>query len=182
MTDARTARPQRPDPPSALEDALSHLQCVLVARRTATNPEHINWQQYDVLETLRIRGAMSPSRLSDALGVSRQTASKALRVLKDLELVRQTAHGEDRREQTTSLTPKGHTFLTQAAWGRRENADAAAGALSPGERALFAEMCQKVADSVAALRHGAPAEGGTPAGPGPRRGDVADEGPEPGAV
>ncbi|MFI9027886.1 MarR family winged helix-turn-helix transcriptional regulator [Streptomyces sp. NPDC053560] len=136
-----------------LEDALSHLQCVLVARRTRTNPEGINWQQYDVLEMLRIRGAMSPSVLSESLGVSRQTASKALRVLKDLELVEQAALGEDKREQTTSLTSKGHAFLATAARSRRENVRAAAEVLSPGEQAMFTEMCQKVAASIDTLLH-----------------------------
>ncbi|UUZ97886.1 hypothetical protein LJK87_10225 [Paenibacillus sp. P25] len=38
------------EPTSELEDALSHLQCVLVARRTRINPEQITWAQYDVLE------------------------------------------------------------------------------------------------------------------------------------
>ncbi|MFD8824964.1 MarR family winged helix-turn-helix transcriptional regulator [Streptomyces sp. NPDC059605] len=156
MTDADAvhARLGQPlDQPSELEDALSHLQCVLVARRTATNPEGVNWQQYDILEMLRIRGATSPSRLSESLGVSRQTASKALRVLKDLELVRQAALGEDRREHTTSLTPKGHAFLAGAARSRRENARAAVEALSPGEQAMFTEMCRKVAGSIDTLLH-----------------------------
>lgn len=151
MTDARTTGAPDLAAPSELEDALSRLQCVLVARRTATNPEGVTWPQYDVLETLRIRGATTPSRLSESLGASRQTVSKTLRVLKDLGLIRQTAAGEDRREQTTSLTPEGRTFLANAARSRRENARAATEVLSPGERALFAEMCQKVAASIDTL-------------------------------
>ncbi|MFJ5196918.1 MarR family winged helix-turn-helix transcriptional regulator [Streptomyces sp. NPDC088394] len=152
MTDTDAVHAQL-RPPSELEDALSHLQCVLVARRTATNPEGINWQQYDVLEMLRIRGAMNPSRLSESLGVSRQTASKALRVLKDLELIQQAALGEDKREHTTSLTPKGHAFLASAARSRQENVQAAVEVLSPGEQAMFTEMCHKVADSIDTLLH-----------------------------
>ncbi|GAA2447336.1 hypothetical protein GCM10010433_56260 [Streptomyces pulveraceus] len=152
MTDTDAVHAQL-SPPSELEDALSHLQCVLVARRTATNPEGINWQQYDVLEMLRIRGAMNPSRLSESLGVSRQTASKALRVLKDLELIQQAALSEDKREHTTSLTPKGHAFLASAARSRQENVRAAMEVLSPGEQAMFTEMCQKVADSIDTLLH-----------------------------
>ncbi|MEU4969247.1 MarR family winged helix-turn-helix transcriptional regulator [Streptomyces smyrnaeus] len=162
MTDPQVATPAQPvDPPPALQDALSFLQCVLVARRTRTNPDVINWQQYDVLETLRIRGAMVPSLLSESLGISRQTTSKALRVLKDLELVEQASLGEDKREQTTSLTSKGHAFLARTARSHRENVQAAASVLSPGEQALFAEMCQKVADSINDLLHERPEEHGS---------------------
>ncbi|MGW5678019.1 MarR family winged helix-turn-helix transcriptional regulator [Streptomyces sp. NPDC003860] len=134
-----------------LEDALSLLQCVLVARRTAASPESINWQQYDVLELLRIQGAMTPSQLGDSLGVSRPTVSKSLRVLKDLDLVEQAALGDDRREQTTSLTQEGHLFLSRAARGRRENARAVTEVLAPEEQAAFAAMCRKAAGAVKGL-------------------------------
>ncbi|MGW3496576.1 MarR family winged helix-turn-helix transcriptional regulator [Streptomyces sp. NPDC001020] len=140
--------PQALAAPDELEDALSHLQCVLVARRTRSNPEGVTWQQYDVLELLRIRGPMTPSALSNSLGVSRATTSKALRVLKDLGLVGQRTLGEDRRELTTSLTPAGETFLTRVAEQRRENARIVETALSPGERAMFAELCHKAANTL----------------------------------
>ncbi|MER5863495.1 MarR family transcriptional regulator [Kitasatospora sp. NPDC002040] len=151
MTDVRAVPTRQPSPPVELGDALSHLQCALVARRAGTNPEGINRQQYDVLEMLRIRGAMNPSRLSESLGVSRPSISKALRVLKDLELVQQAALGDDRRALTTSLTPKGHAFMAKAARSRQEDARAAASVLSPGEQALFTEMCEKVAAAIDVL-------------------------------
>ncbi|MEV8441666.1 MarR family transcriptional regulator [Actinosynnema sp. NPDC051121] len=137
-----------PEVPDELEDALTHLQCVLVARRTRTNPEHVTWQQYDVLENLRLRGRMTPSQLSEALGVSRQSLSKALRFLKDRELIGQVADGADRRELTTTLTPAGHEFLTRAADSRREVAAVSNSVLTPGERSIFAELCKKVADAL----------------------------------
>ncbi|UUZ79036.1 MarR family transcriptional regulator [Paenibacillus sp. P26] len=136
------------EPTSELEDALSHLQCVLVARRTRINPEQITWAQYDVLESLRIHGPMMPSAISDALGMSRSAASKILRGLKDKQLIGQTAREEDRREQTTTITELGREFLARAATSRREAAEIAASVLSPGERAIFAELCQKVADAL----------------------------------
>lgn len=131
--------------PSALENALSHLQCVLVARRTRINPEQITWAQYDVLEILRIRGPMMPSIIGETLGMSRSTTSKILRVLKDKQLIEQTARREDRREQTTSLTDNGEEFLACTAKNRREAAEIAASILTPGEQSIFAELCQKVA-------------------------------------
>ncbi|MFJ9055533.1 MULTISPECIES: MarR family transcriptional regulator [unclassified Streptomyces] len=137
-----------PSGPSGLEAALIHLQCLLVARRSRANPEGVNWHQYDVLELLRVRGAMRPSELSAALDVSRQSTSKALRVLKDLNLVTQTASGEDRRELSTSLTPEGEAFLARVARGRQDIGRLAASVLTEGEGALFAELCEKVAAAM----------------------------------
>ncbi|SCW79492.1 DNA-binding transcriptional regulator, MarR family [Paenibacillus tianmuensis] len=134
----------QPDQPGELENALSHLQCVLIARRTRVNPEQLTWAQYDILEILRIRGPMMPSLIGETLGMSRPATSKNLRVLKDKQLIEQTAREEDRREQTTSLTDSGRIFLERAAQSRREAAEIAASVLTPGEQSIFAELCQKV--------------------------------------
>ncbi|MEU3186064.1 MarR family transcriptional regulator [Streptomyces sp. NPDC006923] len=150
MTRSNGSLDMPPGEPGELENALSHLQCILVAQRTRSNPEGVTWQQYDLLELLRIRGPMTPSFMSTALGVSRQTTSKALRVLKDLGLVGQETTGEDRRELITSLTTTGLAFLTRVAHSRRENARVATDALSAGERAMFAELCEKVTAALEA--------------------------------
>ncbi|MDQ0793017.1 MarR family winged helix-turn-helix transcriptional regulator [Streptomyces sp. B1I3] len=142
-------RPWPPEP-SGLEAALTHLQCLLVARRARANPEGVNWHQYDVLELLWARGSMRPSELSTALDVSRQTTSKALRVLKDLGLVTQRAAGEDRRELSTSLTSDGVAFLARIARGRQDIGQLAASVLTEGEGVLFAELCEKVAAAMEA--------------------------------
>ncbi|MFI6996587.1 MarR family winged helix-turn-helix transcriptional regulator [Nocardia sp. NPDC050175] len=139
-----------------IENALAHLTCVLVAQRTRTTPERVSWQQYDVLEMLRLRGPMTPSLLSDALSVSRPTVSKALRVLKDQDLVEQASLGTDRREQTTSLTPVGREFLDRAAECRRDNAKIAESVLTPAEQTVFAELCGKVAEAINAAAQPAP--------------------------
>ncbi|MEJ8547541.1 MarR family winged helix-turn-helix transcriptional regulator [Brevibacillus borstelensis] len=136
------------DQTGGLENALSHLQCVLVARRARINPEQITWAQYDVLEILRIRGPLMPSAISEALGMSRSAASKILRVLKDKHLIEQTAGKEDRREQITSLTRSGRELLDRAAESRREAAELAAEVLTPGEQSIFAELCEKVAAAL----------------------------------
>jgi DNA-binding MarR family transcriptional regulator len=132
----------------AMENALTYLTCVLVARRTRATPERVTWQQYDVLEMLRLRGPMKPSSLSESLGVSRQTVSKALRILKNQNLVEQAAHGADRRTQTTSLTSAGREFLDRAAQSRRENAEVVESVLTPTEQIVFAELCGKVAEAL----------------------------------
>ncbi|MFE7616853.1 hypothetical protein [Streptomyces sp. NPDC057496] len=61
--------------------------------------------------------------------------------------------GRPCRSRSRSLTPKGHAFLAGAARSRRENARAAVEALSPGEQAMFTEMCRKVAGSIDTLLH-----------------------------
>lgn len=58
-----------------LEDALSLLQCTLVARRLSFTPEQVTWGQYDVLEILRLKGDQTPGQLSQLLGISRQNLS-----------------------------------------------------------------------------------------------------------
>ncbi|MEQ4616600.1 MAG: MarR family transcriptional regulator [Corticimicrobacter sp.] len=136
------------DEPSPLENALSHLQCILVARRARYTPEAVNWAQYDILELLRLQGAMTPSLLGARLGVARTGISKSLRVLKDLGLVEQAQGEDDRREQLTLLAPRGRDFLMRAATGRHDAALRVMAALSPGEQAIFTELCEKASAAL----------------------------------
>ncbi|WP_264642795.1 MULTISPECIES: MarR family winged helix-turn-helix transcriptional regulator [unclassified Symbiopectobacterium] len=135
--------------PSALENALSGLQCVLVARRARYTPEAVSWGQYDILELLRLQGGMTPSALGERLGIARTGVSKSLRVLKDLGLIAQVQDDDDRRAQVTVLTELGRDFLARAADGRRDAAQRAMEALSAGEQAIFTELCEKVSAALA---------------------------------
>lgn len=137
--------------PSALENALSQLQCILVARRSRYTPEAVNWAQYDILELLRLQGPMTPSQLGDKLSAARTSISKSLRVLKDLKLIKQMQGDGDRREQVTTLTRQGRDFLMRAATGRCDAAQCVMTALTPGEQAMFTELCEKV--SAALIAH-----------------------------
>lgn len=136
--------------PSALENALSHLQCILVARRTRYTPEAVSWAQYDILELLRMQGPMTPSLLGDRLGATRTGISKSLRVLKDLNLVEQMQGDGDRREQVTALTRQGRDFLARAASGRHDAAQCVMAVLTSGEQAIFTELCEKVGAALIA--------------------------------
>ncbi len=126
-----------------LEEALSSLQCELVARRNRFTPEAVTWAQYDVLEVLRVGGALRPSSISERLGVARPQLSKALRVLKDLGLVEQSPDDTDRRAQATRLSARGKEFMERAALQRRDAAERVARAMTPGEQAMFTELCRK---------------------------------------
>ncbi|CAM4070043.1 MarR family winged helix-turn-helix transcriptional regulator [Kerstersia similis] len=135
--------------PGDLENALSRLQCILVARRTRATPEAVSWAQYDILEVLRLHGPMTPSLLSDRLGAARTGISKSLRVLKDLGLVEQMQEDGDRRAFVTALTRQGRDFLARAATGRSEAARCVREALTPGEQAIFVELCEKASAALA---------------------------------
>ncbi|WP_369310706.1 MarR family winged helix-turn-helix transcriptional regulator [Providencia rettgeri] len=134
--------------PSSLEDALSLLQCTLVARRVSFTPEQITWGQYDVLEILRLKGGLTPSQLSQSLGISRQNLSKFLRVLKSYQFVEQTKSDDDKRELITQLTDKGRHFLLRAAAGRAENALKVKAALTPQEQDIFIQLSKKITDAL----------------------------------
>lgn len=128
---------------SDMEDALSLLQCELVARRNRFTPEAVTWAQYDVLEVLRVGGALRPSTMSERLGVSRTQLSKALRVLKDLNLVEQSSDASDGRAQATRLSDEGKAFMARAALQRQDAARLVASVMTAGEQAIFAELCRK---------------------------------------
>lgn len=134
-----------------LEDALSLLQCTLVARRISYTPEQVTWGQYDVLEILRLKGDLTPGQLSQLLGISRQNLSKFLRVLKSYDFVSQYQSAEDKREFITHLTDAGQNFLQRAATGRKENAMKIQQALTDQEQKLFITLANKV---TSALGHG----------------------------
>lgn len=136
-----------------LEECLSLLQCELVARRNRFTPEAVTWTQYDILEILRVGGPLRPSVISKRLGIARTQLSKALRVIKDLELIEQSSDDTDRRAQKTRLSLKGEAFMERASLQRRDSARLVASAMTPGEQAIFAELCLK---ALTGLQKGIP--------------------------
>lgn len=131
-----------------LEQALSLLQCELVARRNRFNPEAVNWAQYDVLEALRVGGTMRPSVLSEKMGISRAQLSKALRVLKDQGLVEQSSDQTDRRAQVTKLSSKGEAFMERASLQRHEAAQLVAAVMTLEDQLRFSELCNKAVQGL----------------------------------
>ncbi|PHM33113.1 MarR family winged helix-turn-helix transcriptional regulator [Xenorhabdus innexi] len=128
------------------EEALSSLQCVLVARRTMINPEGISWSQYDVLHLLRRHQSMNPSVIGERLGFTRSKTSKILRSLKDKELIKQESGENDKRELVTQLSPKGLVFLQRTEASTHSMADIVTSHMSQGEIAIFTELCHRAAD------------------------------------
>ncbi|QAV22053.1 MarR family winged helix-turn-helix transcriptional regulator [Proteus hauseri] len=132
-----------------LENALSLLQCTLVAQRTRYSPELVTWGQYDILELLRLRGDLTPSQLSDELAISRQNLSKFMRGLKRLGFIAQYQSEQDKREFITHLTEAGKIFLEKAALGRKQNALKVSESLTLGEQAIFIELSHKIIAALA---------------------------------
>ncbi|MBI6529699.1 MarR family transcriptional regulator [Proteus vulgaris] len=137
-----------------LENALSLLQCTLVAQRTRYTPEQVTWSQYDILELLRLRGDLTPSQLSNSLAISRQNLSKFMRGLKALGFIGQYRSEKDKREFITHLTDDGHAFLARAALGRKQNAEKISECLTLGEQTLFIELSQKIINALAPEKSG----------------------------
>ncbi|AOM41013.1 MarR family transcriptional regulator [Xenorhabdus hominickii] len=128
------------------EDALGRLQCVLVARRTITNPEGISWAEYDTLYLLRQYQPMNPTEIGEKLGFARSKMSKILRLLKDNEFIKQETGKNDKREMVTKLSPKGLMFLQRVESNRHNMADIVESNMSQGEIAIFTELCHRAAD------------------------------------
>ncbi|MDC9583182.1 MarR family transcriptional regulator [Xenorhabdus sp. PR6a] len=131
---------------TSFENALGWLQCVLVARRTITNPEGISWPQYDTLHLLRQYQPMNPSVIGEKLGFTRSKMSKILRLLKDKEFIEQETGENDKRELVTKLSPKGLAFLQRVESSRHNMADIVVSNMSQSEIALFTELCHRAAD------------------------------------
>ncbi|NHB94076.1 MarR family transcriptional regulator [Photorhabdus cinerea] len=131
---------------TSFEDALSRLQCVLVARRTITNPEGISWAEYDTLHLLRQYQSMNPTAISEKLGFTRSKMSKILRLLKDNEFIKQETGENDKRELVTKLSPKGLMFLQRVESNRHNMADIVASNMSQSEIAIFTELCHRAAN------------------------------------
>ncbi|PHM26162.1 MarR family winged helix-turn-helix transcriptional regulator [Xenorhabdus budapestensis] len=132
------------------EDALSRFQCVLVARRTITNPEGVSWAQYDTLYLLRQHQLIKPSVIGEKLGFTRSKTSKILRSLKDKELIEQEAGESDKRELVTKLSQKGLMFLQRVESSNHNMADIVVANMSQGEIAIFTELCNRAADLLCA--------------------------------
>ena len=131
-----------------LENTLSLLQCTLVAQRTISSPEKVTWAQYDVMEMLRLQGDLTPSDLSQKLGISRQNVSKSLRALKKHQFVSHYQSETDKRELVTQLTPEGEEFLSRAATGRTRNAEKVFASLDDDEQRQFRILSRKVIDAL----------------------------------
>ncbi|CAI0978123.1 MarR family transcriptional regulator [Serratia proteamaculans] len=125
------------------EDVLGNLQCVLVARRTIMNPDGVTWPQYDTLDILRQFQPMTPSAIGEKLGFARSKMSKILRTLKDAGFVEQMSGESDKREMLTRLAAKGVDFLNEAESTRHLMAEQVAACMSPGEIAIFTELCMR---------------------------------------
>lgn len=137
---------------SKLEEALTRLQCELVAERNRVNTENISWFQYDILESLYISNGALPATLSINLGVTRSKLSKGLKGLKEKGYIKQEKSKEDARELRTDLTQKGIDFLIEIKKGHEHLADIAESVLTTKEKENLLISSIKLSDALAKRR------------------------------
>lgn len=79
----------------------------------ALRPTSLRATQFTILVAIRLKGAMTVSRLAEALVMDRTTLTRNLRPLEKARLV-QVLRGEDRREREITLTKGGQAALSKA--------------------------------------------------------------------
>ncbi|ESS87212.1 MarR family transcriptional regulator [Cutibacterium acnes P6] len=131
-----------------LRSILMHLQCELVAERSLVNPLDISWLQYDVLLQLDREHEMLPSELSLVMGISRTKLSKALKSLKVMGYVRQTASKSDGRELRTSITESGRRLLEDISLQHTSLYETAIRSMTKDELEVFARLSEKLSSSL----------------------------------
>src|SRR5579884_2306187 len=79
----------------------------------AIAPSGLKITQFSILRTIQRSGLLSITRLAEEVGLDRTTMGRNLHVLVRDELV-SLVTGEDRREQSASLTAKGEQAVALA--------------------------------------------------------------------
>ena len=131
-----------------LKEALTDLQCELVAERTRVNPQNISWLQYDILHQLEKQETILPSELSAILGISRTKLSKSLKSLKILGYIQQIPNKSDGRELYTSISTEGKDLLKKISAGHQTLYESALNSLSEEEQLVFANLSIRVSERL----------------------------------
>lgn len=84
--------------------------------------------------------------MSRQLGITQVKLSKNPKKLRELDYITQTPDAKDRREITTSLTPKGQQFLPDIATKNRELYNKACKVWSKEEQQQFMAQANKLID------------------------------------
>jgi DNA-binding MarR family transcriptional regulator len=91
----------------------------IAARSLAGNADEVTLPQYRTLVVLTCDGAKRLADLADALGVSPSTATRMCDRLVRKNLVSRTRDDLDRREVKLTITPAGHTVVSDVMERRR---------------------------------------------------------------
>ncbi len=110
--------------------------------------------QYALLQGLSNADRARVVELANAAGVAAPTATRILDALERRGIVERRRAAEDRRGVTIILTPSGRDLLaTQHEW-QRTRQESFYAALPPGERAVAADLLQRLAGLIDELAAG----------------------------
>lgn len=103
---------------------------------------------------------LTPSDISQYLGVSRNTVSALLSGLEDQKLIERTLHPADRRQFLIRLSSTGHELIRARAPGFATFVTGLFGELTPTEQETLSTLLDKLLDSL--LKQVSPIEGHNP--------------------
>lgn len=82
---------------------------------TKTLPLHgLTSLQYELLEFLAVQQPVTPSRISECMGISMPNTSRELRKLSEMGLCEKLTDATDRRKQHIRLTASGEKYMAEA--------------------------------------------------------------------
>ena len=89
---------------------------------------------------------VTPTQLSQVMGVRPSTITPMLQRLEDQGLLSRTHSREDRRQVFLAITPRGREFLEENRQRQLEFFRTLLDRLAPGEAALFLDLLEKISD------------------------------------
>ena len=135
-----------------VKDAITYLQCELVAQRNLVNPEEISWLQFDILLKLSQTDHMLPSDLCISLGISRVKLAKSLKKLKQQNYIIQNRSDNDGRALLTKISDNGLVLLQKIYIGHDNLAQIVDETLNQEEQELFIQLANRLSEALKSRR------------------------------
>lgn len=129
--------------------AIVRLDSIWVHKRLKSM--NINGSEHFVLAYLGYRERVNADEISDELLIDKSTASKALTSLEAKGIIIRTTNEHNRREKLIELTEKGRAVTKEIKVILSDWAQEALATLTPEERKVFEELCEKVASNIKKL-------------------------------
>ena len=120
-------------------------------RREALDAGDLKTWQFKVLLALRRLGppyTASPSKLAEALGLTRGALSSRLRVLEQAGLITRSTDLDDRRRVHVKLTAAGSDSFERQVGSEQHRQSAVLSVLSPVERQTLSDLLRKVCAAI----------------------------------
>lgn len=147
--DSAGVKVDRAASPDELADSLLRLWRTWRKISHPTRKAGITQEQYLLLHRLYHRGQLSIGELANGLGITPSSATIATKRLEKTGFLERKRLKEDERIVEVSLTPAGAEVLKEWAGVQRRVLNDLLTPLAPGERAVMADLINRVIDSQA---------------------------------